>query len=390
MFATKLYVVLSLLCASVLADLRVEVDDSHHVNICNPGTLIIDIDRGQGQFFSNSVYLNGTKTLLFDAYGSMRHKVHEMLKNEKHIQEFSFMALQKPFLNEIVNLYLEWQNRYLLRYQCNLASLHCIVLFKVYRDSGFADVMTYDGTSVTFSDIWKDYAKTGVTQNDLVRYAYGTGMKFIRSHKNELRSKWTSLCLEIADQDKPRNNVYTLMQRSAHSFTCNMKTKLPLGYTTSFYRADEASEAKTMLQSGQDNFYSEILLNDGDIHTVTLENIICEVKSSTGWSVMLRHSLSAEPQPGMVISEDKTLYGQELEVKWHSKHPRDIGRHTEESHRADGDYFVYWFVCFVALVLFSLVKIIGGKCRFSFSLIVSKLRCNLRKYVRVHEGDDAV
>lgn len=275
-------VILTLLSTHSFGVAVLELNDTNKVNICEPLIVRFTDFRFGGRMYYKTVSIPGMLPLIRkdDDAEPIAAPGINLTEYEPELQ---FLQLQDSVLEQYYQNISNKTGVIMIQYDCPLPSFNCTIMHLASEERF---VKYKNGTLHDLEGNWTVH--TNINESAAAAFANGNGTDILKNKSEEIKARWEKLCNDILSKDDPRQNAYTFRvlepDYNRTQMECRMESELPLNYNISVYSKSDNIKMTFSARGpyGHSTRVSNIYL---DTNVTALSDMVCEIRSPTGWFV---------------------------------------------------------------------------------------------------------
>lgn len=291
-----------------LAD--VVIDDRIRIDICTDIKVIFTSYReGPELYRHHGMFADGVPIVTHNKGETIQYAYTE---NELFDVEMEFWKQQEQFIDAYVNIAMTTGTNVEFKYVCSFTPFKCTVEQRIGNDI----LITYtdSGMEINRQEEYRPQHKESiftVSDEELSKFARGTGLELLKKQSIELKTRWTKMCKQALTQDDPQNNRFSLSAMPhIKVILCTFESLVPLQYELTLHGTKMI--ANYMNWKGT-YVHMQATYTDIDFNS----NIICQIRSPSGWIANISYTDAPKNRPGMIVSDSESKFQKDIDVHWH-------------------------------------------------------------------------
>ncbi|AKB93331.1 b153 [Murid betaherpesvirus 8] len=300
--------ILTLLSTHSFGVAVLELNDTKKVNICEPLTLRFTDYRFGGKMFYKTVSIPGMLPLIrkdddADPITAPGINITE------YGPELQFLMLQDSVLEDYYRNISNKTGVIMIQYDCTFTPFNCTITHLASEER----FVTYkNGTLRDLEGNWTKH--TNMNESEAAAFALGNGTDILSNKSEDIQARWKKLCNRILSEDDPKKNAYVFRVLETYgksnvqneTVECRMESDLPLNYNISVYNKSDNLKM-TFLADG---FYgnARLMYYYFEANVKSLSDMVCEIRSPTGWVVNMTFFGQYSPQLHLVSTPHHYAY----------------------------------------------------------------------------------
>nr|WEG69829.1 membrane protein b153 [Mastomys natalensis cytomegalovirus 3]WEG69969.1 membrane protein b153 [Mastomys natalensis cytomegalovirus 3]WEG70109.1 membrane protein b153 [Mastomys natalensis cytomegalovirus 3]WEG70249.1 membrane protein b153 [Mastomys natalensis cytomegalovirus 3]WEG70389.1 membrane protein b153 [Mastomys natalensis cytomegalovirus 3] len=262
----------------------ISIDESSRKDICDNFGVIFKI-RKDGTYYQFYMFLNWSAPLgkLITPTGYIRYPW--MMNISRTDPEYLFFLHHQDYMDRYYNETFENVMSFTMIYECEFSPFRCSVR-QVY---GLHELVYYDGNNTFIYPMTWPRNMVLASNDTLIQKANGSGINILENRATDLERRWRRMCRTLQSLDDPHKVSYELVYLKGSSIHCTAISNIPVKYSVIPFGEHEI---KTTFETTY--YIGEVAFIVAYTANVTESDIMCQVRSPTGWVANVSYMENSE------------------------------------------------------------------------------------------------